>query len=219
MARNVTDLGQVVPGPVALVGWSWGAMWALSFAARYPGRVRTLVLVGCGTYDQDARGRYRAALERRLGPSRLRELAAGLAGTEAQRRRAFAHLGRTVAEAESFDPIPGRGRDPGMAALDPRGFDETWRDVLRRQRDGREPAAFRAIRCPVLMIHGRQDPHPGSRIAESLRPYLPQLVYRPLDRCGHTPWRERQAKEPFLWLLERWLERSDASARLPTPGR
>jgi pimeloyl-ACP methyl ester carboxylesterase len=209
MSRHVADLARVVRRPVTLVGWSWGAMWALSFAARYPGRVRAIALIGCGTYDEGARHAYELALGRRLGASGRRELAAWASGTVLDRRRALEHLGRTLEAAESFDPIPPGTAEAGSVALDPRGFVETWQDVLRRQQDGREPAAFRAIRCPVLMIHGRQDPHPGPRIAESLRPYLPQLVYCPLGRCGHTPWRERRAREPFLALLEGWLERPD----------
>src|SRR5688572_17590053 len=52
VARHVEDLAFVAPRPAVLVGWSWGAMLGLSFAARYPERVSALVLVGCGTYDE-----------------------------------------------------------------------------------------------------------------------------------------------------------------------
>ena len=55
VARHVADLDEVLSPGVALVGWSWGAMLGLSFAAAHPERVRCLALVGCGTYDECSR--------------------------------------------------------------------------------------------------------------------------------------------------------------------
>src|SRR5690349_16643701 len=67
VARHVEDLAAVAPEPATLVGWSWGAMLGLSFAARYPSRVSRLVLVCCGTYDVASRALLRQTLDRRLG--------------------------------------------------------------------------------------------------------------------------------------------------------
>lgn len=70
---------------------------------------------------------------------------------------------------------------------------------------GAYPAAFAAIVSPVLMLHGTYDPHPGAMIRDSLLPYLPQIEYREWERCGHSPWRERHARDEFLTVLKRWL--------------
>jgi pimeloyl-ACP methyl ester carboxylesterase len=48
------------------------------------------------------------------------------------------------------------------------------------------------------MLHGDEDPHPGAMIRESLLPFVPQLEYVEIGRCGHEPWRERNGREPFL---------------------
>jgi pimeloyl-ACP methyl ester carboxylesterase len=77
--------------------------------------------------------------------------------------------------------------------------------MLRLQAEGVYPAAFAAIRSPVLMLHGDADPHPGDMIRVSLAPYLPQLEYRRLERCGHYPWLERVAREEFRTTLHAWL--------------
>ncbi|HXI60386.1 MAG TPA: alpha/beta hydrolase [Polyangia bacterium] len=69
VSRHVDDLRAIAPQPVALVGWSWGAMLGLSFAARYPRNVSALVLVGCGTYDESARSLFRSTIDQRLGAS------------------------------------------------------------------------------------------------------------------------------------------------------
>ena len=102
---------------------------------------------------------------------------------------------------QSFDPLPG---EPNELNLDEKGHRETWADALRRHRGRVEPASFAAIEAPVLMLHGMDDPHPGRMISETLTVYMPQLQLIELDRCGHTPWIERQARKKFLHELRTW---------------
>jgi pimeloyl-ACP methyl ester carboxylesterase len=90
-------------------------------------------------------------------------------------------------------------------AADPAGHEETWRDVLRRQASGIEPQSFSAIRAPVLMLYGDDDPHPGPMIRKTLLPYIPHLEYVGIPRCGHEPWREAHGREPFFAALREWL--------------
>ncbi len=206
--RHVADLAQVVsectPGErPALVGESWGAMLALVFAARHPERVEALVLVGCGTFDPQARARLLQTLAQRTTPE-----------LEAQRARLETEI---PDEAERLrethrllDPIYTYSRaaaaEQEIAHFDSKGHRESWSDMLRLQASGVCPAEFRSIRCPVLMLHGSHDPHPGSMIRASLEPHVPQLEYHELERCGHRPWVEQHARDAFLALARSWLE-------------
>ncbi len=88
---------------------------------------------------------------------------------------------------------------------DERGRHETWDDMLRVQADGVYPAEFRAIRSPVLMLHGAYDPHPGAMIRDSLAPFIAQLEYYEWERCGHYPWREHHARDDFFARMRAWL--------------
>jgi pimeloyl-ACP methyl ester carboxylesterase len=208
VARHVADLAAVLPEGAALVGWSWGAMLALSFAAAHPGRVRSLALVGCGTYDTASRAAYAGAMAIRLGEEgrrRAEELRRELAATarEEERDRLLAALGWLLGRAQACDPLPEEEGEPLW--VDARGHGETWADALRLQAEGVEPAAFAAITCPVLMLHGDDDPHPGPATCDLLRRFLPQLRYQGLPSCGHRPWAERRAREPFLAALAEWL--------------
>jgi len=206
VARHVEDLAEIAPRRARLVGTSWGAMLALSYASRRPADVEALVLVGCGTYDPASRALYRAALEARLAPVRaeIESLQRRLADAadSAQRDRLLGEIGAAFMRAETFEPLPeADAAEPADAA----GHFETWEDALRLQREGVEPAAFRAITARVLMIHGDFDPHPGPATRDLLRKLVPQLEYVELERCGHEPWRERHAREPFLEAVRAWL--------------
>lgn len=215
VAQHVADLDAVFPDGAALVGHSWGAMLALSFAVARPGRARSLALVGCGTYDPATRASFQRALGERLGEEgrrRLEELGGGSAAASsgAEADRLLGLLRDLMTEAMSCEPIPGFD-DP--VEVDGRGHEETWADVLRLQAEGVEPATFAAISCPVLMLHGDDDPHPGRATYELLRRFIPRLQYGGFPRCGHRPWAERHAREPFLAALREWLDGSGALSR------
>ncbi len=204
VAQHVADLDEVVAATdrPAVVGSSWGAMLALAWAAVHPGRARSLVLVGCGTFDPEARGIFLRRVEERttelqgrLGPLR-RELA--------DRDAFFARVGELMLPAYSYELV---SSELEVAFVDARGFDQTWADMLRCQEDGTYPARLARVCEPVLMVHGDTDPHPGAMTRDTLRRYLPHLEYVGLDRCGHYPWLERHARAEFFETLRAWLRR------------
>jgi pimeloyl-ACP methyl ester carboxylesterase len=203
---HVEDLAAVAPERSALVGWSWGAMLALSFAAAHPGRVRSLVLVGCGSYDEASRAVFERMMTQRVGgedQARIEELwqAFDAAAEPAERDACLGELGRAYGKVQSVDLL----WDDDEVDADARGYEETWTDVLRLQREGVEPAAFASIKAPVLMLHGDEDPHPGLMIFDSLRPHIPHIEYVGFEHCGHRPWLERRCREQFLEALRDWL--------------
>jgi pimeloyl-ACP methyl ester carboxylesterase len=207
--RHVEDVADVISQHAsgerpALVGESWGAMLALVFASRYPDRVSALVLVGCGTFDRRARARLQETLEQRTTP----ELRAQLASLEAQ---VMDEGYRAARRHRLLDPLYTfrRAADANelIEQFDLKGHLEAWGDMVRLQDSGAYPAEFASIRCPVLMLHGTYDPHPGSMIRDSLRPSIPHLEYEELAECGHSPWVEEHARAGFLRRVRSWLEK------------
>jgi pimeloyl-ACP methyl ester carboxylesterase len=94
--------------------------------------------------------------------------------------------------------------------FDRQAFDETWSDMVRCQKERIYPDAFVSISCPVIMIHGDYDPHPGKMTAENLKTFIPQLEYKELSKCGHAPDIEKYARDEFYDFLRQWLnERKD----------
>lgn len=205
VARHVADLHELV-APLArpaLVGSSWGAMLALAYAAAHPESAGPLVLVGSGTFDLASRARFRASVDERMDDAlrgRMKALEREIPDADAR----LSAIGDLLTAVYGFDPVPG---DAGFEACDARGHEETWADMLRLQAEGAYPAAFSAIESPVLMLHGAFDPHPGAMIRASLLPHVRQLEYVEWERCGHYPWLERHAREPFFATLREWLAR------------
>ena len=174
-------------------------MLALAFAASHPQRASALTLVGCGTFDAASRAQLRATIESR---------------TTAAMRAALIAIEDIPDPSERMSrwraimqPVYDVNCDvaPAPVSFDARAHRETWDDMLGRQADGTYPASFAAIDGPVLMLHGREDPHPGRMIHASLAAVMPRVEYRELATCGHDPWRERQARAAFLSVLRSWI--------------
>ena len=177
--QHIRDLAVVAPDNMLLVGWSWGAMLALSFTARYPKRVRSLVLIGCGTYDTSTRMAYDREIDARLGSKGCSEVESlkkrlVIEVDPVTRNRLFSHMANLITRAQSVDPI---AHVMAEVSVDGYGHAETWNDALKLQEEGVEPEAFSAITIPVLMLQGSDDPHPGPATRDLLRRYIPHLEY------------------------------------------
>ena len=81
----------------------------------------------------------------------------------------------------------------------------TWEDMLQQMEAGIYPQAFSKIKIPVIMLHGNYDPHPGKMTFETLSKYIPQIEYTEFINCGHSPWKEKQARKQFYEKLKSWL--------------
>ena len=206
VARHVADLNDVVEsycGPTrpALVGHSWGAMLALSYAAAHPDTVRALVLIGCGTFDPASRDRMEEIVGERMDDD-LRQRLEGLADEIPDPDERLGAMGKLVLPVYSWKLIPARDE---TLAYDARGHRETWQDMVRLQDKGTYPQAFSAIDAPAIMLHGTVDPHPGGMIRDNLKSHVPHLEYREWERCGHYPWLEEAARDEFFDVLRDWL--------------
>jgi pimeloyl-ACP methyl ester carboxylesterase len=201
LRETIVEEGGPLP---ALVGASWGAMLALCYAAAFPGTVSRVVSIGCGTFDERSRQELESRLVARETASDRRHLGTikwqlATARSPADQDAAFGALARLLTRVDIVEPI-GPVEDL-VIHHDYRAFQAVWTDMVRLQQAGVYPQEFTRVSCPVTMLHGREDSHPGRLIYESLRQYVPTLRYLELERCGHTPWLERHARDPFFAAL------------------
>lgn len=192
--------------PLCLIGWSWGAWLAIIFAATHPKHVTNLILIGTPPFDTTAAATIAPTRQERLTLDQKRELATlqnQLAEPAALER--FLKI-YDIADSYARDTSP-----TPTVHYDGEIHQKIWAEVCRLRENGALLDYVTKLRCPVLAIHGREDPHPVQAVEGSLRENLMSFEFIQLPRCGHKPWQEQYAKAMFYDALHRTLPRGNAS--------
>ncbi len=199
----VTENGHL---PITLIGYSWGAMLSYIFAAHYPSLVKKLILISSGVFeDQYASSIMETRLNRLSEGERTSFDALTRAlhdPTNTDKNATFAQLGELISKADSYDPLPHKNE---VIECQYALHESVWKDAQELRSSGELVSIGRNIRCPVVAIHGDYDPHPPEGIATPLSNVVNDFRFILLMHCGHHPWYEREAKEPFYALLKQEL--------------
>jgi proline iminopeptidase len=191
--RFVADLDAVrrhfaLERPV-LLGHSWGASLALSYALAHPNRVAGLIYVsgtGIGP-NADWHDAYEANLLGRLGedPGRLARWRESPAES---RERAVLQWSAEFVDRERAVEHAARMADPWFAINTPcnRALNA---EAKRTARSTALYAACQALDVPVLIVDGERDIRPRSAV-DSLERALPRVRRVVLSSAGHLPWVE-----------------------------
>ncbi|MGW3652306.1 alpha/beta fold hydrolase [Streptomyces sp. NPDC000878] len=187
---------------MTLLGHSWGAQLALSYALAHPKRVAALVYVAGTGIDPEAtwRGPFEENFLARLGevPERLarwREL------TDGNRERAVLQWSVEFEDRERALEHARRMADPWFEI----NFEcNKALGTETRQTWGTSElhTACRALDVTTLIVDGARDIRPRSAV-DSLERALPNVTRVILPEAGHLPWVEdptgfRQAIAPVL---------------------
>jgi len=194
--------------PVTLIGHSWGAWLSVLLASERPSLVSRLALVGSGPFRAQDAQRIQARRRRRLTSREWNELERvetrlgdpRIPPSPATLRR----LGRLSERADSCELLPHRALGPPP---DPVAFRKVWPEAEEMRRRGVLLQALRRLRMPILVLHGRVDPHPVEGVVQPLRQARRKVEVVVLDRCGHYPWWERYARDAFFDRLREWTDR------------
>ena len=194
--------------PVALIGFSWGAWLSFIVAARHPGLVKKLFLIGSGPFEEKYVSVLHATRLGRLNNEEKREFeviiqALSNPATDVQ-DILLARLGDLAFKADIFDVISGRGDEPEHGQ---HGgiFQSVWDAAANLRKSGELLGYGKHILCPVIAIHGDYDPHPAAGVEEPLSTVLKDFRFVLLEKCGHTPWIERHAQEHFYRIVKEEL--------------
>ncbi len=194
-------LEEQASGPVCLVGYSWGAWLACLTAARYPGLVQKIILISSGPFEEKYVGEM---TKTRLGRlcKREKDEANVMLRKKMEHPEEFARLGELMSIADDYDPLP--MRHEGMA-LNLEQFQTIWEEASSMRKSGKLMEEVKKINCPVVAIHGNHDPHPALGVEEPLKAVLSEFKWVLLEKCGHTPWMEKKARDSFFRVLEEAL--------------
>jgi pimeloyl-ACP methyl ester carboxylesterase len=177
-------------------------MLALAYAAEYPKTVGPLVLIGCGTFDRASREEVI-----RIRKHRISEYIKKHPEHSSDFHLPFQEqIMKWHEMTDNYDCEAGTNDNSEAESFDMKAHTETWNDMIRCQEEGIYPQAFTLINSPVIMLHGKYDPHPGKMIRDKLKLYIPQLEYREFEKCGHSPSKEKYAKDDFFQVMCAWLK-------------
>lgn len=174
-----------------VVGHSFGAGLALSYAAAHPDRVDAVVCVsGVGLDWPESKPAYEAASQARRTPAQR----ARLAELSARERDAAEEVEwRTLSWLPDF-PAPGAEAAARRLAEQPLPLNLACNAAFNAEHRARsgadERALCRRVTAAVLVVHGSADPRPVDgprRLADA----LPDARLAVVDGAGHLPWLDR----------------------------
>ncbi len=190
--------------PLILIGYSWGAWLGLLLTASHPALVQKLLLVGCPPLAASSVASITQTRLRRLPPRERLELAGLFQAGNALDHDSLQRLGALCAQADTYDPATPPVEAP--VAFQAEIFASVWPEAAALRQSGELVRYAASIRCPVRAIHGQHDPHPTAGVREPLAACLADFHCVELPNCGHTPWRERQARDAFFQILAELLQ-------------
>lgn len=190
--------------PVVLAGYSWGAWLSYIFTARYPHMVRKLVLISSGPFEPHyAEGMSVVRLSRLSEEERIEALALidkindpDLRDTESP----MARLGVLFDKVDTYDRFPSTDEALGF---NQQIYDGIWPEADNLRSSGALLRMAWNISCPVVAIHGDYDPHPAEGVRAPLAANISDFRFILLEKCGHTPWRERHARDRFYEMVKK----------------
>lgn len=188
--------------PVVLIGFSWGAYLSWLVAARFPDLVKKLVLVSCPPFEEQYAPVITQKRMRRLKKKEREEAQAILAQLAdpavTNKNTCLAKLGSLMSLADAYDPM--HPDDEGFHC-EYDVFRGVWDEACELRQKQVLIQMAKAIRCPVVAIHGDTDPHPAEGVNDPLVKELGDFRFILLEKCGHRPWIERYASEEFFRVL------------------
>lgn len=182
---------------VSLIGHSWGAWLAALFAEKYPELVERIILVGSGPLED----KYVAE----IGTRRFENL-------PEEDGEIFQRLMNNQATDEDMAKIPKVFEKSDNYCLENRDMhkaDKTdsqmhniiWEEAAGLRTSGELLAAFKRIKNKIVLIQGETDPHPARGITIPLQENGVECETYILEKCGHSPFMEKYAKEDFYKIL------------------
>ena len=192
--------------PVILIGHSWGAWLSYIFASRYPNLVSKIILVGSGSFEDNYISSMNSKRENRLTDEE--NLRVGILfqllnePNNPNKKEVFREFGELMTKVDSFSPICIENESENESLdFQPEVFQNCMKEINRLRSSGELLDLGKAIRCPVIAIHGEYDSHSFEGVERPLTRIIKDFKFILLKDCGHNPWNEVYGKDTFYEII------------------
>jgi len=204
------ELGEVIRAnckvPITFIGHSWGAWLVILYAAKYPELVKKIIFVGSGPFEIKYVDRINKARRMRLTGTEGKEYDCLFkklgAGNATAKDGLLKKLGDLVAKTDNYCTFNVPTDDSDIIQADVELYKSIWNEAAAMRKSGELLEQASRVTCPVVAIHGVYDPHPADGVKLPLEDRLSGFTFYLLEKCGHSPWRERYAAERFYEILK-----------------
>jgi pimeloyl-ACP methyl ester carboxylesterase len=191
--EDIRDIARAIlkaaPDRFALAGLSFGGYICFEIMRQAPERIERLALL-----DTSARPDTADQRQYRVDSIALAERGSRFLGMTETLASSFVHPDR-VKDADLMNDIIRMGRDVGAE-----GFIRQQKAILSRP-DSRPTLA--AIRCPTLVLVGRQDARTPLALHKEIHAGIPGSELVVVEECGHLSPMERP--DEVSEAMRRWL--------------
>lgn len=190
--------------PTILIGYSWGAWLGFLFASQYPNLVKKLIIISSGAFKSKYNQDLMEIRLNRLNPQERKEAKELISfiNSDKSDNESLKRFGELMTIADSYDYLP---KENDSVELDLTIFQSIWAEASRLRDTNELINHSDKIECPVVAIHGDYDSHPIEGVEKPLTNRLTNFKMIRIEKCGHTPWKERFAKDRFFELLRKEL--------------
>lgn len=193
-------------GKVILAGHSWGAWLAGLFAERFPDKVEKVILIGSGPLDEYYVPQIGERRKENMSPEEAEEFEQILRQLESGFGEKDEYLQRLGEICDKADGYYEEEILKDEAEVNGDLYEKVWKEAAELRKSGKLLERFGRIPCPMVLIQGAVDPHPAMGVIDPLKALNVDIKSYVLDKCGHTPWREKYAREEFARVLFSELE-------------
>jgi len=177
---------------ISLMGNSFGGIITMSYAVKYPDRIKSFILVGSGGIDLEFLTYFRSNIQSRLSIKEVEEIqkwSVLIKANERVREANYEMLKITV-PAYFYDK---RHTERLLSDINEEFYnhlvsDLLWMDLITKSYDLKPK--FKDFKPQVLIIIGRQD-IVGETTAYKTNKSIPSSQLMFIEECGHFPWIEQ----------------------------
>lgn len=193
--------------PVILIGHSWGAWLSFILAAEHPSCVSKLILVCSGPFEQHYVAELKEKRFSRMSPEERAEADEIIeylySGGDEKKDEKLAKLGKLVEKSDNYDTEEIKTDSIDRIKVEGNTYQQVWDEAENMRISGQLLEYGEKIKCPIVAIHGDYDPHPAEGVRDPLSRTIRDFSFHLLEKCGHTPWKERHAREEFYRILKK----------------